>query len=622
MRLSKSFTRVLIGLALATAAGCQSDSPTEPTGGGPIQPIPPIPTTQYNVTVTANPPQLAVGSTSPSTVTVQVRRADTGQPPPDLTDVTITTSLGEFGSVGSGLQTTTVDLVNGQAQVALFPGSSVGAATIRAEIERSAGVAVVQIGQAQPFFISAVQPGVGSPAGGEEVRILGGGFEGPVRVTFNNVPVQVLSVSPNQIRVRTPSATQAGVNVPVGQAVPITVGVTINVNEVNQASDSLTNGFTYAQGGGIQQPVITGVTPSSGSNDGGTRVRIVGDGFQAPVQVFFGQGTADSFNGVEANVQSVTRNEIVVLTPAARGFGQDNLNRLVNILVRNINTGFGTVRPSAFQYGSRVLITTMGPGSGSYLGGTRVTIQGQGFDEPVAVSLGGVGQQVISVTGTQIVFVTSGVPVTTCPSNGRISVTGVGVTNIETGDSATAALGFDFIVPLPQIFGVSPNSGGVNATVTISGQNFAQNVQVLFGDATNGSSAQIVSQTGSSIVVRVPTPPPGFAFNTQPCDGPDSDSDANGTQAIATPISVTVRNLDGTGCVATLSNVFTLQPSASQATCTGDTPTAPPPSPECSDGLDNDSDGFIDHSSVNPPGAPNGDPDPQCTSATDTSEGS
>lgn len=616
MRLSKSFTRVLIGLALVAAAGCQSDSPTEPTGGGPIQPIPPVPVTAYTITVTANPPQLAVGSTTPSLVTVQVRRADTGQAPPDLTDVTITTSLGEFGSIGSGLQTTTVDLVNGQAQVALFPGTSVGVATIRAEVDRSAGVGTVQIGQAQTFFISAVQPGVGSPAGGEEVRILGGGFEGPVRVTFNGIPVQVLSVSPTQIRVRTPSATQAGVNVPVGQAVPVAVGVTINVNEVNQASDSLANGFTYAQGGGIQQPVITGVTPSSGSNDGGTTVRIVGDGFQAPVQVFFGQGTAESFNGVEATVQSVTRNEIVVISPAARGFGQDNLNRLVNILVRNINTGFSALRPAAFQYGSRVLITTMGPGSGSYLGGTRVTIQGQGFDEPVAVSLGGVGQQVVSVTGTQIVFITSGVPVTTCPSNGRVSVSGISVTNIETGDTASAALGFDFIVPLPQIFGVNPNNGSINANVTISGQNFAQNVQVLFGDAANGSSAPIVSRTATSIVVRVPTPPQGFVFSTEPCDG-NGDGIPGGTRSIPTPISVTVRNLDGTGCAATLSNAFTLNPP--NTTCANDNSTPPPPA-QCADGIDNDSDGFIDHTSINPPGAPNGDPDPQCSSPTDTSE--
>lgn len=607
MRLSKSFTRVLIGLALVAAAGCQSDSPTEPTGGGPVQPIPPIPVTQYVVTVTANPPQLAVGATAPSIVTVQVRRADNGQPPPDLTDVTITTSLGEFGSAGSGVQTTTVDLVNGQAQVALFPGASVGTATIRAEIERSAGVGTVQIGQAQPFFISAVQPGVGSPAGGEEVRILGGGFEGPVRVTFNNIPVQVLSVSPTQIRVRTPSATQAGVTVPVGQAVPVNVGVTINVNEANQASDSLANGFTYAQGGGIQQPVITGVTPTSGTNDGGTPVRILGDGFQAPMQVFFGQGSPDSFNGVEATVQSVTRNEIVVLSPAARGFGQNNLNQLVNILVRNTNTGFSAIRPSAFQYGSRILITAMGPGSGSYLGGTRVTIQGQGFDEPVAVSLGGIGQQVISVTGTQIVFITSGVRVSTCPANGIVEANGVSVTNIETGDTATAAnLGFDFTVPLPVITGVNPNSGSVNSNLTISGVSFAQSVQVLFGDPANGSSAPIVSQTGSSIVVRVPTPPQGFVFATEPCDG-NGDGIAGGTRNIPTPISVTVRNLDGTGCAVTLSNAFTLNPP--NTTCANDNSVPPPPPPtQCTDGFDNDSDGLIDAA------------DPQCTGPTDNSE--
>jgi hypothetical protein len=504
--------------------------------------------------------------------------------------------------------TTTVQLVNGQAQLVLFPGTSQGTATIRATLGTSAGAANVSIGQQATFFISSVSPGVGNPHGGEDETINGGGFDQPVRVTFANGNAQVLSVSPNQIRVRTPSATAAGVSVGVGQSVPVSVSVTINVNEPGQLSDSLQNGFTYALGGGVLQPQVFSISPASGSNDGGTRVTIVGDGFEQPVQILFGRGgSAANFNGVEATVESVTRNRIVAVTPAARGFGQNNVNQVVDILIKNLNTGFSTVAAGFYKYGSNVLITAMGPGSGSHLGGTRVTIFGQGFDEPVAVSLGGVGQQVVSVTGTEIVFLTTGVPVTACPASGVITVTGVSVTNIETGDSGTANLGFNYIVPLPLIFGINPTNGSPGTAAVITGQNFSTHVQVLFGDATSGSAATIVSSTSTSINIRVPNAPQSFVFNTEPCDG-NGDGIPNGTRSIPTAISVNVKNLDGTGCAVTLSNAFLLSPPNS--TCTGDTSAPPPTPPACSDGVDNDGDTLIDFPA-----------DPGCTSATDTTEG-
>lgn len=619
MKPLKTALHLLCTVALVAAFGCQSDSPTEPSNGGtPATPKPPTPVTTYTINITPSPGSLVAASGTPSTVTVDVRRSDNGQAPPNLTEATLTTTLGDFGSAGSGVKTTTVQLVNGRAQVALFPGADIGTATIRATVGTSAGAANVQIGQASTFFVSSINPPVGSPQGGQEVTILGGGFDGPVRVTFNGAAATVRSVTPTQIRVLVPPAAASGTSVPVGQSVPVDVSVTINYNETGTASDTLPAGFTYSLGGGTQQPAVLSVSPTSGTNDGGNRVTIVGEGFQTPVQVLFGQGgSATSFDGVEATVLEATANRLVVIAPPARGFGQNNVNQLVSILIKNLNTGFSTVAVGSYKYGNKVLITAMGPGSGPYTGGTRVTLHGQGFDEPVTVCLGSapcIAQQVISVTGTEIVFITTGVPVTTCPANGVISVTGVSVTNIETGDSGSADIGFNYTVPLPQIFGLSPNSGTANSTqTTISGANFGSNVQVVFGDPTNGSSASIISRTSSSIVVRVPTAPSGFVFSTEPCDG-NGDNIPNGTRNIPTPISVTVRNLDGTGCVVTLTNAFTLNPP--NTTCTGDTSTPPTTTPQCADGIDNDLDGRIDFGT---------DPavnDPQCTSATDDSESS
>lgn len=612
----RKVSQLLFAFALVAAAGCQSDSPTEPSGGGgPITAQPPAPVVTYSVTVSANPAQLAAGDGSPANIVVQVRRNDNGQPPADLTPITLSTTLGEFGQIGSGLQTVELQLVNGQARAVLFPGTAAGTATVRAQLDaNNAGATNIQIGQQDTFFVGFVEPGVGHPRGGEEVTIVGGGFDGPVRVTFNGAVAQVRSVSPNRIRVVTPTGTAAGAgNLQPGQSQPVTVSVTINVNEANTATDSLSNGFTYSLGGtDNQQPVFFSITPSSGSNDGGTPVTINGDGFSAPVQVFFGRGTATAFSGVEATVTSVTPTRIVAVTPPARGFGQNNVNQNVDVLIINQGNGAATVATQRFTYGTDVLITAAGPSAGPYTGGTRVTITGQGFDEPVAVSIGGVGQRVLSVSGTQIIAETVGVPVTQCPADGISRVTGLRVVNTETGDfDDFEGFTFQYIVPLPLVFGVSPNSGSPGTTTaTISGQNFASNVQVLFGDPNNGAAASVLSTSSTSIGIRVPAIPPGFQFNTEPCDG-NGDGIAGGTRSIPTPISITVRNLNGTNCLGTLSNAFTLNPPST--TCTGDSST-PPPAPQCSDGVDNDGDGRIDF---------NADPalgDPQCTGPTDNSE--
>src|SRR6185295_999687 len=108
MRMTRNVTRLLPALALMAFVGCTS-SPTEPSSGGtPVTPKPPDPVVTYVVTVTANPPEITAGSSGSSNITVEVRRSDNGQPPPDLTKVTLTTSLGGFGST-TGPQTVQLD---------------------------------------------------------------------------------------------------------------------------------------------------------------------------------------------------------------------------------------------------------------------------------------------------------------------------------------------------------------------------------------------------------------------------------------------------------------------------------------------------------------------------------
>ncbi|HYO14968.1 MAG TPA: hypothetical protein VE685_17380, partial [Thermoanaerobaculia bacterium] len=96
----RNASRLLFALMLAAVVGCQSDSPTEPSSGSPVSPKPPDPVTTFIVDVTASPSDLRAGGETSSTIVVKVRRSDNGQPPPDLTPVTLTTTLGGFGSPG------------------------------------------------------------------------------------------------------------------------------------------------------------------------------------------------------------------------------------------------------------------------------------------------------------------------------------------------------------------------------------------------------------------------------------------------------------------------------------------------------------------------------------------
>ncbi|HXN58307.1 MAG TPA: IPT/TIG domain-containing protein, partial [Candidatus Angelobacter sp.] len=243
--------------------------------------------TTFNITVTANPSHLTIGSTTGSKITVQAANAQDGTPPPNLTPVTLTTTLGEFNSVGSATQSVNLQLVGGRAQAVLFPGTSAGTATVGATsvcgtsqgtsppcpsppTVFTPGGASVSIGSPGTFFVNSLSPNTGDPAGGLVVTISGGGFAAPVGVTFGSSSAPVKSVSPNAIQVITPpSATP----VPVGTTLQVSVTVTNNIGGTLGGSATLTNAFTYVPGGGgIQQPQIFSVNPGSGTNDGGTQV--------------------------------------------------------------------------------------------------------------------------------------------------------------------------------------------------------------------------------------------------------------------------------------------------------------------------------------------------------------
>src|SRR5205085_12221616 len=97
------------------------------------------------------------------------------------------------------------------------------------------------------------------------------------------------------------------------------------------------------------------------------------------------------------------------------------------------------------------------------------------FQEPVAVSLGGIGQNVVFTSGSQVVFITTQLVGSAIPQCDIQSLAALLLTNVAAGASASGP-GFTFDgPPSPLILGVSPSSTNIGGTVTLTGRNFDPN---------------------------------------------------------------------------------------------------------------------------------------------------
>src|SRR5262245_29493320 len=326
--------RIAIALILAAAVvgihACAADAPTAPrpgSGGGVTSPAVAI----QLVTNDANPK-------AGSCTLIEAFVTFNGNPVPDGTSVNFSTDFGVFGQ--NSQPVISVVTTNGTATTALC-GPSAGTAKVRATATvqgrtNSAQLVInFQTDSSSLPFVSFCNPSFGPKEGGTSLVLNGGRFFGSpattrVIFTVNGVSKDALvsSVTTSQITVQTPGFPE--IQAPSAQA-PITL--ILGTNLPSPIALQLPACFVYGtQDSGT--PVVTAVLPASGTNEGNTRVTVVGAGFSTTgggVQVFF--GTA------EATVVSVAYNQIVVLSPPAFGAGAGNLNQQVAVTVRNIASG-------------------------------------------------------------------------------------------------------------------------------------------------------------------------------------------------------------------------------------------------------------------------------------------
>ena len=484
---------VLLGLALVgtihVACSADAPAPTPPnTGGG-----------GGSTGASALQIRLFTSNANPvagSCTAIQAIVTLNGVSVPDGTGVSMTTDLSTSFFQQNGLPLISVVTTSGAATTALC-SSATGLATVRATATSGGqtGTGTISIAfqptpQVAPFF-TFCSPSFGPSTGGTALTISGGRFFGDTtttRASFTAAGVTrealVTGVTETTVTVLTPSFPEA-----TSSSVPVSIALTFGTNTTQPVTLSLPNCFAFGTAGATI-PTITAILPSSGTNDGLTRVTIIGSGFASPLQVFFGL--------VEAQVLSVSFNQIVVLSPPASGAGLPNLNQNVSIRVHEVNSGLDAVKDAAFRYVTALQITAM-DNSFQRVDApfSPVTIHGQGFLAPVAVTLAGIPAKVISVSATELLVLPGAPFITACAD-----ILGpVSVTNIDSGDTKIGPVfTYQIAQTKPLITSVSPSSGPPGTIVTISGSNLGNITSVTFG----GRPAPISSVSSTSIVVTVP----------------------------------------------------------------------------------------------------------------------
>ncbi len=235
--------------------------------------------------------------------------------------------------------------------------------------------------------------------------------------------------------------------------------------------------FFFVVGPARQRVAVRGVSPESGPSIGGTRVFVHGEGFRPTAEVILGGSLA-------GEVSYVSPHLLEVVTPAGP-------SGLVEIIVRNPSGSVGRL-PDAFFFVAPPTPTRIEPNQGPTQGGTRVTIEGSGFDEGVEVSFDGEPGLDVSVIDAQTVFVTT-------PPHAA-GLVDVAMVNPD-GQVGGLAGGFEF-VPAPRVDEVIPALGPIEGgtLVEVLGADFREGLTLIL----DREVAEVISVEAARIVATTP----------------------------------------------------------------------------------------------------------------------
>lgn len=249
-----------------------------------------------------------------------------------------------------------------------------------------------------------------------------------------------------------------------------------------------------------KSPSITSVQPSKGLTSGGETVTIKGQNFSQRTKVYFGSYLA--------TVQSISPNEISVLTPIGS-------QGSVTVKVQNEDGKYAT---DTFTYYATPTISSVTPNEGPITGGNKIAVIGSYFMKGAKVYINNKLATSEFATSSKVYAI---VPSSDVP--GKVTI------SIENPDGTTAEFrnAYNYLAPPPtpavQLDSITVTSGNLNGgdQVYIIGANFDKNMKVYFGDR-----EALINYYANSSKVRVSTPiyaNPGFV-NVKVVN-PDGSSD-------------------------------------------------------------------------------------------------
>jgi len=328
-----------------------------------------------------------------------------------------------------------------------------GAGTVALEVRTASGAATraAAFTYVQPLSVASVTPATSSVGGGQEVAVVGAGFDGgALSISIDGAPLGSLAVV---------SPTLA-----LGIAPAHAVGtVTLSATTALGGTVSLPGAFSYTEA-----PVIGAITPSEGPLAGGTPIAISGSGL-AGAAVSVGGDGLDSL---------VVGSTLITGRTRARAAGA--------VEVRASTASGIASAPDGFRFLAAPVLSDVAPDEGPTSGGTAVLLSGSGFlANAVTVTVGGAPVVAAVLDDARITITTpAGIA-----GGASIAVT-------TPGGSTVTAAGFTYRAA-PTITSVSPQLAVVNAlaTLEVTGSGFVTGAtEVLLGGAP-GSLVDVTSPT-------------------------------------------------------------------------------------------------------------------------------
>ena len=462
-----------VDFGLTAAGSFTVNSPTSITVPSPAESAGPVDITVVAVggTSATSANDVFTYTPAPSVTGLNPTAGPTGAGGPTVTITGTNFVSGATVSFG-GTAGTSVVVVTSTSITVVPPAHAAG--TVDVTVNTAGGTSATSPADQYTFTalptVTLVSPNLDVIAGGATVVITGTGFSGASAVTFGGSAATSYTVN---------SATQITATDPAHAAGTVDVQVTT----IGGTSSAVTaDHFTY-----YDTPTVTGRNPIAGPTTGGTTVTLTGTNFAPGATVMFGSNPG---TGVVVNSST----SLTVVSPAG-SVGP------VDIVVTAIGGTSATSANDVFTYVLAPTVTAISPTSGSFAGGTAVTITGTNFVSGATVNFG-------ATAGTNVVVVNSTTITVTAPAhaNGTVDITvttaaGTSAVNAPADQFTYSGTAYNWVGGTSTAWATASNWSpavvpGVNDTATIG--NFVPGNQPTLSASTTVAGVTITGRSATT----------------------------------------------------------------------------------------------------------------------------